>query len=177
MMARRDPALSYRLAMVAIVKNEHDYLPEWVAYHRMIGVEHFYIADNGSDDGTDLLLASWQRLGLVTTCSWTPEDKAQTSWYAHVLETWGREAEFMAFLDADEFLVLPTATGRWSGWLRYWRRRMWARWRSTGASSAPRTCSGASPAACWSGSPGPASRRMPSTATSSRSSGRSGSRR
>ncbi|WFF42682.1 hypothetical protein EVC62_14925 [Salinicola endophyticus] len=107
MMARRDPAVSYRHAMVAIVKNEREYLPEWVAYHRMIGFEHFYIADNGSDDGTDLLLASWQRLGLVTTCRWTPEDKAQTSWYAHVLETWGREAEFMAFLDADEFLVHP----------------------------------------------------------------------
>lgn len=97
----------YRFAIVAIVKNERPYLAEWIAYHRLIGFEHFYIADHGSTDGTDLLLAKWQRQGLVTVRQWEPEEKAQTLWYQHVLEHHGREATYMAFLDVDEFLVHP----------------------------------------------------------------------
>lgn len=97
----------YGFAIVTIVKNEGPYLAEWIAYHRLIGFEHFYIADNGSQDDSDRLLAHWQRLGLVTTQVWTPAEKAQTSWYQHVLEQFGGDAAYLAFLDADEFLVHP----------------------------------------------------------------------
>lgn len=97
----------YRFAMVAIVKNERQYLPEWIAYHRLIGFEHFYIADHGSSDDTELLLAKWQSQGLVTACQWEPEERAQILWYQHVLEHHGHESTYMAFMDVDEFLVHP----------------------------------------------------------------------
>lgn len=107
MIALRTHEPRYRYAVVAIVKNERQYLPEWIAYHRMIGFEHFYIADHGSTDDSDLLLAKWQRQGLVTACKWEPEERAQVLWYQHVLERYGQEATYMAFLDVDEFLVHP----------------------------------------------------------------------
>lgn len=107
MIALRTNEPRYRYAVVAIVKNERRYLPEWIAYHRMIGFEHFYIADHGSTDDSDLLLAKWQRQGLVTACKWEPEERAQVLWYQHVLEHHGHEATYMAFLDVDEFLVHP----------------------------------------------------------------------
>ena len=47
-----------RLAIGAIIKNEAPYLLEWVAYHRVLGVERFFIADNGSTDGGSPLLAA-----------------------------------------------------------------------------------------------------------------------
>ncbi|WP_198655828.1 glycosyltransferase family 2 protein [Salinicola sp. CR57] len=97
----------YRYAIVAIVKNERPYLAEWIAYHRLIGFEHFYIADHGSTDDSDLLLAKWQRQGLVTARRWEQEERAQVLWYQHVLEQHGHEATYMAFLDVDEFLVHP----------------------------------------------------------------------
>jgi len=31
------------LSIVAIVRNEGTYIKEWIEYHRMLGVEHFYI--------------------------------------------------------------------------------------------------------------------------------------
>ncbi|GHB11263.1 glycosyltransferase family 2 protein [Salinicola rhizosphaerae] len=107
MKARHSRGPRYRHAIVAIVKNEWQYLAEWIAYHRLIGFEHFYIADNGSDDGTELLLSKWQSQGLVTTERWTPEDRAQTLWYQHVLETWGTEVRYLTFIDVDEFIVHP----------------------------------------------------------------------
>ena len=41
-----------KLAIVAIAKNESDYIREWVAYHKVIGVERIYLYDNDSTDGT-----------------------------------------------------------------------------------------------------------------------------
>ena len=40
----------YNLVICAIFKNEARYLKEWVEYHRMVGVEHFYLYNNDSTD-------------------------------------------------------------------------------------------------------------------------------
>ena len=40
------------VAMAAITKNEGPFIAEWVAYHYLLGVEHFVIYDNRSDDAT-----------------------------------------------------------------------------------------------------------------------------
>ena len=39
--------MKYKLSLLCIIKNE-DYLEEFIIYHRMLGVEHFYIYDNES---------------------------------------------------------------------------------------------------------------------------------
>ena len=49
---RRMPPKKYFLGVAAIIKNEKPYLKEWLEYHRLQGVEHFYLCDNGSTDGT-----------------------------------------------------------------------------------------------------------------------------
>ena len=38
------------LSLTLIVKNEAFYIKEWIEFHRMIGVTHFYIYDNESSD-------------------------------------------------------------------------------------------------------------------------------
>ena len=48
-------------AIVAPVRGEAPYLLEWIAYHRVRGVQRFILADNGGDDGTSELL---ERLDL-----------------------------------------------------------------------------------------------------------------
>ncbi|MGL6467455.1 glycosyltransferase family 2 protein [Aeromonas hydrophila] len=55
-----------KLFIAAIVKNELDALLEWIAYHRVLGVSGFIIADNGSNDGTRELLGGLAKLGVVT---------------------------------------------------------------------------------------------------------------
>ena len=40
--------MSRYLSILCIIKNE-DYLEEFILYHYLLGVEHFYIYDNESD--------------------------------------------------------------------------------------------------------------------------------
>ena len=44
---------NHTLSIAAIMKNEKPYLKEWLEYHQLIGVEHFYLCDNDSNDGTE----------------------------------------------------------------------------------------------------------------------------
>ena len=36
----------YSVSIVAIAKNEGIYFKEWIEYHKLIGIEHFYIYNN-----------------------------------------------------------------------------------------------------------------------------------
>ncbi len=40
----------YSITICGIFKNEASYLKEWIEYHEMIGIEHFYLYNNNSDD-------------------------------------------------------------------------------------------------------------------------------
>jgi hypothetical protein len=97
----------HKLAVAAIFKDEGPYLLEWIAYHRCAGVDHFYIADDSSTDGTDAVLRELQRLGVVTFIPFrTPNNSAaQLCAYDHIVRKYGRQTRLLAFIDGDEFLV------------------------------------------------------------------------
>lgn len=96
-----------RLFIAAIVKNEIDSLLEWIAFHRVVGVSGFIIADNGSTDESRPLLAALAKLGIVTLLDHPTigEEKPQLPAYERILRTCGKEVELLAFIDADEFLL------------------------------------------------------------------------
>ena len=54
------------LAVAAIFKNEGPYILEWVACHRVMGVDRFFIADNNSTDETTNILGTLAAAGIVT---------------------------------------------------------------------------------------------------------------
>jgi hypothetical protein len=45
-----------KIALGAIVKNEADYLLDWIAYHWVVGARHFLIASNDSTDESNEIL-------------------------------------------------------------------------------------------------------------------------
>lgn len=95
------------IAIGAIVKNEAPYLLEWVAYHRMIGVDHFYIADNESTDGTSELLVAMQAQGWITRIPFPSNGVGpQMPAYRMLAGRYRKTADWMAFIDADEYIVL-----------------------------------------------------------------------
>jgi hypothetical protein len=95
----------FDVAMVAIVKNEAPYIAKWIEYHGLIGVEHFYIYDNGSTDDLAKTLKPYCLQGRATLIFW-PEHPGQVSAYNHAIKIFGRDCAWMALLDIDEFIHL-----------------------------------------------------------------------
>lgn len=94
----------YRLSVCAIMKDEGDYLQEWIEYHHLAGVEHFYLYDNGSTDNTHDILKPYIEAGLVDCVSF-PIDKPQIPAYEDCVNRHMMNTHWLAFIDLDEFIV------------------------------------------------------------------------
>ncbi|MGE0725475.1 MAG: glycosyltransferase family 2 protein [Alphaproteobacteria bacterium] len=93
------------LAVCAIFRDEAPYLAEWLAFHRLVGVERFFLYDNRS---TDRWLEAIEQSGcadIVTMTPW-PFEPGQGPAYQHCLQTHGARARWIAFIDCDEFLFV-----------------------------------------------------------------------
>src|SRR5579864_7571033 len=60
----------YNLSICAIFKNEAKYLKEWIEFHRLIGVDHFYLCNNNSTDNFKQLLRPYTSKGVITLIPW-----------------------------------------------------------------------------------------------------------
>lgn len=96
---------SYYISIAAIVKNEARYIREWIEYHRIVGVEHFFIYDNGSTDNLRELLNPYIQDKLVTYHS-CPGTCLQFPVYNDAAVRYAGKTRWLAFIDADEFIVV-----------------------------------------------------------------------
>ena len=96
-------------AIVVVAKNEGVYLHEWLAYHKLLGFDEILIYDNDSTDGSTELLGELRGHELATPTEWHVEADVspQIAGYTHALERLGPDFGWVAFIDLDEFLVLP----------------------------------------------------------------------
>ena len=92
------------LAIVTIIKNEAPYIQEWIEYHRALGVRKFYLYDNESTDETKELLRPYIEKNEVVY-HWFPGKTMQTSAYNHAVKHYKYDTRYMAFIDADEFMI------------------------------------------------------------------------
>jgi hypothetical protein len=97
------PAGAYDLSIAAIIKNE-EYILEWIAYHLMVGVQHFYIYDNESTDGLERKLQKYIQDGTVTYIYW-PSKYQQIPVYKHAVSHFQYDTKWLAIIDGDEYIV------------------------------------------------------------------------
>lgn len=90
------------------MKNEGPYLREWIEFHKMVGVEHFYLYDNNSTDETTSVTKLYIQNEDVTCHLW-PDHPLQLKAYMHCINSYKNESFWIGFIDLDEFLV-PVAT-------------------------------------------------------------------
>lgn len=95
---------TYNLSIVAIMKNEKPYLKEWIEYHLLQGVEHFYLCDNDSTDGSEQYLEPYIKKGTITYIKKTGKNQ-QLSCYEDVVKEYKDQTKWLAIIDLDEFLV------------------------------------------------------------------------
>ena len=91
------------LSLCLIVKNEARFLHEWIGHHRLVGVEHFYVYDNGSSPPVGKVLREFCEQGLVTVTE-APGEARQIPAYNDCLKTYGNRSHWLGFIDCDEFL-------------------------------------------------------------------------
>jgi Glycosyltransferase family 92 len=113
--SRRTSEPDVYLAVCALYRNEAPYLAEWIEFHRLVGVERFYLYDNSSDDHHLQVLARYLDEGTVVRHEWPAEittgpelGQAQRGAYEHCLRAHGEEARWIAAIDVDLFLFSPT---------------------------------------------------------------------
>jgi hypothetical protein len=97
----------------AILKHEERFVEEWLAYHRLLGVEHFFLYDNDPDLPLRQQVAS--HLHYVTVFDWLeqhnnlPGRNKQTKAYENAVRQ-AKDFEWISFIDVDEFIVLRKDT-------------------------------------------------------------------
>ena len=96
-----------QVSLCLIVKDEEQFLPEWIDYHILLGVERFYIYDNESLINPENLLADHIKRGWVVLHKIAGK-AVQLQAYKHCLDHYGKQTHWMGFIDADEFIVLKT---------------------------------------------------------------------
>lgn len=98
-----------KIALCGIFKNEAPYIVEWVAYHRLIGVNKFYIANNESTDQTKEILQGLKNNGLIDYFDYSAPagEPPQLLAYQEIINNFSHEVDWMGFLDADEY-VFPS---------------------------------------------------------------------
>ncbi|HYW01736.1 MAG TPA: glycosyltransferase family 2 protein [Candidatus Acidoferrum sp.] len=94
------------LTVCSVVKDE-PYLPEWVEYHRLVGVEQICLYDGGTFTAASVLKKQIAE-GFVKIIMF-PGANVQLSAYNHYLKHYGDQSRWIAFIDADEFVVPKTS--------------------------------------------------------------------
>ncbi|PIV73413.1 MAG: hypothetical protein COW55_13105 [Rhodobacteraceae bacterium CG17_big_fil_post_rev_8_21_14_2_50_65_11] len=94
--------------VLSCMKNEGLFLLEWVAYYRLLGVDHIVVISNDCTDGTDLMLDRLQDLGHVKHIrnrgyeADSPQIHGLRMAMEDVPEV--RDANWLLHVDSDEFL-------------------------------------------------------------------------
>ncbi|MDM7931606.1 glycosyltransferase family 2 protein [Tabrizicola sp.] len=94
------------ILLFSAMRNERVRLPFFLDYYRKLGVDHFLIVDNGSDDGTREYLAEQKDVSLWTTGAGYKQSRFGMDWLMHLLRRHGT-GNWCLTVDVDEFLVYP----------------------------------------------------------------------
>src|ERR1700761_5629491 len=105
----------HSICLVAILKDENRFLDEWLVYHRIIGIEHFFLYDDDPKQPLKDFLSPHE--AYVTIINWwqpgiteNARKGNQLAAYTHALNNYILPYEWVVFLDGDEFITLKQHT-------------------------------------------------------------------
>ncbi len=108
-------AYEYEVSIAAMFRDEARFLKEWIEYHRLIGVEHFYLYNDNSRDNFKEVLNPYIKAGVVELFD-NPKTILSRGDFRKILfqtlmEAAGKAkgiSKWIAFIDIDEF-IFPVA--------------------------------------------------------------------
>ncbi|XP_022101324.1 uncharacterized protein LOC110984963 [Acanthaster planci] len=107
------PEKQYKLAICTMVKNADSFIPEWLSFHKYVGVEHAFIYDNEHHENSNLTrtLAAYIKDGFVTIIPWAHSVSPYKTYLevqiAHENDCIWRhkhDVDWMIKIDVDEYI-------------------------------------------------------------------------
>jgi len=104
------------LAFVTRIKHEDLYIREWLEYHLLVGVEHFFLYDMDGGQGLAGILEPYEDAGVVTRIPWTHYEGTRLDRggplrqskgalaHRHVVRHFRGRVRWAQKIDGDEFL-------------------------------------------------------------------------
>lgn len=124
-----------KIAICLIIKDENDYLKEWLDYYRNLGIDQFIIYDNDSKIPIkNSLRIEEGRNKDCKVIQWSDDEyRAQNRAYEHCIKN-NKDFDYIGFFDTDEFIIikdninikqyienLTNKYGKFDGLGIYWR--------------------------------------------------------
>ena len=101
---KKKKSSKYYFSICSIFKDEELSLKEWIEFHLLIGVDHFYLYNNFSSDNYKEILAPYVEKGKVTLIDWPVPPPSQMPAYQHFYNNYWHETQWVAFIDLDEYI-------------------------------------------------------------------------
>lgn len=109
-----------KLAICAVFKDDARFLSEWIDYHRVVGVEQFWLYNNNSVDNYQVVLKPYIKEGIVKLVNWPSPIHYDERWYAslsiqtsaynHCLDKVRGKVKWLAMIGVDDYIV-PVKSG------------------------------------------------------------------
>ena len=93
------------------MRNEMLRVEHWLKHYRLLGVVHFLVVDNASDDGTAEYLSQQPDVSLWTTPNSYKASRFGVDWLTCLQRKFGH-GRWCLTVDADELLVYPNSDSR-----------------------------------------------------------------
>lgn len=123
-----------KIAICLIIKDENEYLEEWLNHHRKLGIDYFIIYDNNSKKSVQSYISENNlNNGDIAVHLWDNEKTySQVLAYEHCYKNY-KNFDYIGFIDIDEFYYSVTMDikkdfaqfkekhGHFDGIVFYWR--------------------------------------------------------
>jgi hypothetical protein len=119
----RYPCYKDEIVLSTMVKNEDNYIIQWIEYYKMLGVQHFVVYDNKNGDKSKfhdyfveskdkdsnlrLVLEKYIQQGDVLLIDWPFDFKFQMSQQTHSIQAF-KQSKWIGLLDVDEYINIKT---------------------------------------------------------------------
>lgn len=110
----------YAISICAIFKNEGRFLKEWIEYHLLVGVDHFFLYNNESTDNYLEVLQPYIDKQIVTLIEY-PGQCMQLKAYEDFYDRYAKRTQWVSFLDIDEF-ICPNSCLSIKEWIKSYER-------------------------------------------------------
>lgn len=132
---KRTKRPQFYLSICAIFKDESLSLKEWIEYHLIVGVQHFYLYNNNSTDNYQEILLPYIEKGIVDLVNWPLHPAGQLPAYRDCFAKHKDDSQWIAYIDLDEYLC-PYYNRDMKDWLKKYKKypSVFVYWKMIGSS-------------------------------------------